>query len=84
MYHLCSSSGKFALESSIASEAAAAKLMKWKTAEGLHTDPSYNVVFGHSDFRVVLVTKFSEEDYREFLKDELPFELLQPIKVSVD
>jgi len=35
----------------------------------------------HKDFKVVLVTKFCAEDYAEFLGDEIPLGLMQPIKV---
>ena len=37
----------------------------------------------HKDFKVVVVTKFSEEDYAEFLGAEVPLSLMQPIKVIV-
>ena len=46
--------------------------------------PAYNLVFGHPDFRVVLVTKFEPADYRGFLEKEVDFEQLQPIKVTVE
>ena len=46
--------------------------------------PSYNLVFGHPDFRVMLVTKFEPADYRGFLEGEVDFEQLQPIKVIVE
>jgi len=40
--------------------------------------------FVHKDFNVVVVTKFSPEDYVEFLQDELPLDSMQHIKVVVD
>ena len=47
--------------------------------------PSYNLVFGHPDFRLVVVTKFAPADYKGFLEAELPdWEQLQPIKVSTE
>ena len=51
-------------------------------ASGLKDDPAFNVTFGHADFRVVIVTKFEPADYRGFLEAELPFDKLQPIKVT--
>lgn len=60
-------------------------LLEWKDqTNGLANDPSTNLVFAHADFRVVVVTKFSPEDYREFLASELPLEQLQPIKVFTE
>ena len=38
----------------------------------------------HDNFRVVVVTKFKLEDYAEFLRDEWPLELMQPIKVFTE
>lgn len=38
----------------------------------------------HDDFNVVAVTRFSREDYAEFLTEELPLELMQPILVTLD
>jgi len=38
----------------------------------------------HDNFRVVVVTKFSLEDYAEFLGDEWPLSLMQPIKVFTE
>mmetsp|Transcript_22847 Transcript_22847/g.57206 ORF Transcript_22847/g.57206 Transcript_22847/m.57206 type:complete len:369 (+) Transcript_22847:120-1226(+) len=35
----------------------------------------------HKDFKVVVVTKFSPEDYAEFLGEEVPLPLMQPIRV---
>ena len=59
-------------------------LMAYMETSGLKNDPSYCVAFGHEDFRVVLVTKFAPEDYKGFLEEELPFDKLQPIKVTVE
>lgn len=59
-------------------------LLAYMNESGLKDDPSYSVAFGHDDFRVVLVTKFAPEDYKGFLEAELPFEKLQPIKVTVE
>ena len=55
-------------------------LLAWKKEQGIN-DPSHNVVVGHPNFRVVVVTKFDAADYRGFLEDEWPMERLQPIKV---
>ena len=51
---------------------------------GLKDDPSYSVSVAHLDFRVVLVTKFDPTDYKGFLEEELPFDKLQPIRVTTD
>jgi hypothetical protein len=51
---------------------------------GLKDDPTYNVSFAHDEFRVVLVTKFDPADYRGFLEGELPFDKLQPIRVTAE
>ena len=59
-------------------------LLAWMKEKDLHKDPSYSVQFVHHDFKVVFVTKFEPEDYKGFLEEELPFELLQPIRVTID
>jgi hypothetical protein len=59
-----------------------AGLIKHMGESGLNADPTYSVSFGHADFRVVLVTKFEPADYRGFLEGELPFDKLQPIRVT--
>jgi len=38
----------------------------------------------HEAFNVLVVTQFTEEDYVEFLKDQIPLHLMQPMKPSVD
>lgn len=40
-----------------------------------------NIVLVHENFRVCVVTKFSREDYAEFLADELPLGKMQHIFV---
>ena len=59
-------------------------LVKFMNDEGLKQDAQYSLLFGHDDFRVVVVTKFSPEDYKEFLKEEFDFERMQPIKVTIE
>ena len=59
-------------------------LLAFMRDAGLRDDPSYSLAFGHADFRVVLVTKFAPEDYKGFLEEELPFDKLQPIKVTTE
>jgi hypothetical protein len=44
-------------------------------------NPSMDVYVPHKDFHVVVCTKFSPEDYKDFMGVEWPWELLQPIKV---
>jgi hypothetical protein len=44
-------------------------------------NPSMEVYVPHKDFHVVVCTKFSPEDYKDFMGVEWPRELLQPIKV---
>lgn len=38
----------------------------------------------HDEFNVLAVTRFSRDDYAEFLMDEMPLELMQPIVVTLD
>merc|ERR1739845_148067 len=38
----------------------------------------------HPKFRVVAVSHFDEGSYEEFLKDQFPLELMQPMKVFTD
>ena len=40
------------------------------------------ILFVHKDFQTLAVTKFSEEDYVEFLKEEMPLDAMQHIKVT--
>ena len=62
-----------------------AGLIKHKDSQpSLKSDPSYNLVFAHDDFRVALVTKFEPDQYKEFLASELDFDLLQVIKVTAE
>ena len=44
-------------------------------------NPSMEVYVPHKDFHVVVCTKFSSEDYKDFMGVEWPWELLQPIKI---
>ena len=55
--------------------------MEWTRALLREADKMH---FVHKDFNVVVVTKFSPEDYVEFLQDELPLDSMQHIKVVVD
>jgi len=43
---------------------------------------SDDIVFVHKDFNVVVVTKFSPDDYAGFLKDQFPVEKMQHILVN--
>merc|ERR1712097_243513 len=60
------------------------KTLGWMKEQNLDKSPSHAVVFGHDDFRVVVVTKFERDDYREFLEKEMPLDLMQPIIVGVE
>ena len=44
-------------------------------------NPSMEVYVPHKDFHVVVCTKFSPDDYKDFMGVEWPWELLQPIKI---
>ena len=44
-------------------------------------NPSMEVYVPHKDFHVVVCTKFSTDDYKDFMGVEWPWELLQPIKI---
>jgi len=39
------------------------------------------IQYVHKDFNVVVVTKFGLDDYKEFLKEEIPLDSMQHIKV---
>lgn len=47
-------------------------------------DKRFPSLMVHKDFNVVVVTKFSVEDYADFLKEEFPLDKMQPIKVTSD
>jgi hypothetical protein len=42
------------------------------------------VIVVHPDFNVVAVTRFDKDDYAEFLAEELPLDLMQPILVTLE
>ncbi|KAJ1632438.1 hypothetical protein T492DRAFT_988783 [Pavlovales sp. CCMP2436] len=42
------------------------------------------LMFAHADFNVAVVTRFPREDYEQFLREELPLELMQPIVVTIN
>jgi hypothetical protein len=60
-------------------------VLDWGEAQGLNRNPAYGpVVVVNKDFRVVVVTKFSVEDYADFMASEWPLELLQPVRVFAE
>ena len=56
----------------------------WAQSEAWHKEPSYNFAVAHPNFRVVVVTKFTVEDYKDFLGEEFDMSKMQPIKVFAE
>jgi hypothetical protein len=45
--------------------------------------PEDQLILAHPDFNVAVVTRFARDEYEEFLRGEVPLELMQPILVTV-
>ena len=58
--------------------------VKWAGDEPWSKEPSYSLVLPNDKFRVTVVTKFSPDDYKDFLHDEWPLSLMQPIRVFAE
>lgn len=46
--------------------------------------PADQLYVVHDEFNVLAVTRFSRDEYEEFLANEMPLELMQPIVVTLD
>ena len=61
-----------------------ADFVKWAGDTEWGKGPSYSLLLPNDKFRVVVVTKFSPDDYKDFLSDEWPLSQMQPVRVFAE